>query len=137
MEIEPKDIIVQLYPHKMTGWGVGSPKGISIYHKPSDLTITIDKHRSQHKNKNEALIILEDFVTPFSISDIIVSEYGIGEISQIDENHGCCFVLEDGTGRYSSFEEISHTEEGFKYKMVTIREYKIEKLQEEITTSQQ
>ena len=47
------------------------------YHKPSGIEVEIDRYRSQHKNKDEALNIIRDMVTEFKAGDIIVKRDGI------------------------------------------------------------
>lgn len=39
-----------------------APRGIQIYHKPTEITVMVDRFKSQHKNKNEALMMINDLV---------------------------------------------------------------------------
>ena len=117
IEIKPEDLIINTMSEVTKGgWFIGTLTGIRLYHKPSGIEVCLDKHRSQHKNKNECIIILKDLLTPFKEGDIIVSESGIGEITKCVED-ACFFVVEDETGRFSSFTCVAHTEEGFRYKL--------------------
>ena len=116
-EIDPKDLIVQHLPPKNAGgWNIGNSTGVRLYHKPSDITIEMDVHRSQHRNKHEALTVLRDLLTEFKEGDVIV--YGkdhIGEVVDVEDD-GCSYKTEDGVEVYDFFEYIAHTEEGCKYK---------------------
>ncbi len=42
------------------------PLGFYVYHKPSDTEVQITHHKTVHKNKTEAMIILEDLLTPIA-----------------------------------------------------------------------
>ena len=118
IEIKPQDIIIMhMQPENLGGWSVGVSKGITLYHKPSDTTISIDRYRSQHRNKSACLEVLQDLLTPFKDGDIIVTEYGIEEITEIcDTPELYCFHTYEEDTLFSHFENIGHTEEGYKYK---------------------
>lgn len=60
--IKPEDIIIENWPHIPSG-GMQTgkiPKGIKITHIETGITVTCDQHRSQHKNKEECLVMLEE-----------------------------------------------------------------------------
>lgn len=117
IEIKPQDLIITTYSEqRQGGWAIGNDQGIKLYHKPSGIEVCSSSHRSQHRNKDECVTILKDLLTPFKEGDIIVSESGIGEITKCVED-ACFFVVEDETGRFSSFTCVAHTEEGFRYKL--------------------
>lgn len=118
--IKPCDLIVSIIPDKNKGsWSFRTPVGISIYHKPSDISVNVDKHRSQHKNKHEALIILKDLLTEFSKGDIIVTECGIGEVRSVfkcDDRVAVSYLNEEGYLDYDFTDNVAHSEEGYEYK---------------------
>lgn len=55
------DIEVTGYPEpKIGGMQTGAiPKGIKVTHKASGIVVICDKHRHQHKNREEAFLELE------------------------------------------------------------------------------
>ncbi len=131
MKINPQDVIITNYPVTLNRGFIHRPdSGVKIYHKPSGLEVAWDKERSQHKNKSFCLTVLEDLLTEFNKGDIVITRYGIGEITTIADMD-CCFVIEDGTGRYSMFETIAHTEQGFLYKKEQALEKGLEKIEQE------
>ena len=115
-EIKPEDLIITTYVEpKQGGMHVYQPdSGVKVYHKPSEITVKCDDHRSQHKNKNECIVILKDLLTPFTEGDIVVTEYGLGEVLYFDFD-SCWFKLEDGVEHCVFTDQLFHTEEGYKY----------------------
>ena len=117
-EIKPEDLIITVYPTHPQGrggmWcGHQHESGIQVYHKPSEITVKCDDHRSQHKNKNECIVILKDLLTPFYIGDIIFTSTGIGEV--LDEYSDSWFICKNNEYTLHT-DEMGHTEEGYKYK---------------------
>ncbi|MCP3684354.1 MAG: peptide chain release factor-like protein [bacterium] len=59
MKINPKDFRVTMcnadHQTQQGNWGMQTPSGVAIYHKPTGLYVECTKHRSQHKNKADAL----------------------------------------------------------------------------------
>ncbi len=120
MKIKPEDIIITAGNVPYGGFLLSNNSSITVHHKPSNLSVTWDKERSQHKNKNICLTILEDLLTEFKEGDIVVTREGIGEVEVTypkREGTWVTYVLEDGSTPFSLDEQIAHTEEGFKYKM--------------------
>ena len=118
-EIKPEDLIITVYPTHPQGrggmWcGHQHESGIQVYHKPRGITVKCDDHRSQHKNKNDCIVILKDLLTPFTEGDIVVTEYGLGEVLYFDFD-SCWFKLEDGVEHCVFTDQLFHTEEGYKY----------------------
>jgi peptide chain release factor 2 len=59
MEIDSNDLKVECYPNVVKGMKVGIPVGVKITHVPTGLSTICEEHRSQHKNRDEALRQLE------------------------------------------------------------------------------
>ena len=62
MEIKPEDVRITMCnaDHQgVGGWCLETPAGISIFHIPTSIYVQCTKHRSQHRNKAEALEELE------------------------------------------------------------------------------
>ena len=63
MEINPEDICITMcradHQTNIGAWSLETPAGISIFHIPTKVYVQCTKHRSQHKNKAEALEELE------------------------------------------------------------------------------
>lgn len=58
MKIKPEDLEVSMcYADHQSGggWSLETPSGIAIFHKPTKLYMKCTKHRSQYRNKAEAL----------------------------------------------------------------------------------
>jgi len=120
MNINPEDLIVTTYVKPQTSqggmWCQLHEAGVQVHHKPSNITVKFENHRSQHRNKNEAMVILEDLLTPFKEGDIVVTEEGLGEVGN-QFGKGSVFIKTDS--RFPSClsqSRIAHTEEGYKYK---------------------
>lgn len=60
-QFSANDIVVTGYPEPKTGgMQTGAiPKGIKVTHKASGIIVICDKHRHQHKNREEAFLELE------------------------------------------------------------------------------
>tara|TARA_Y100001956_G_scaffold48961_1_gene47604 strand:- start:5293 stop:5511 length:219 start_codon:yes stop_codon:yes gene_type:complete len=59
MEIKPEDVrisVIKADHQTLQGnWGMQQPAGVAIFHIPTGIYAECGKHRSQHKNKAEAL----------------------------------------------------------------------------------
>ena len=63
--IDPAHLQVEVWPPRQTGGqivGTG-PNGIRITHKPSGIIATCETERSQHKNKQIAMAMIEGGLT--------------------------------------------------------------------------
>ncbi len=130
-KIDPQDLTITTYVSKVAGnYSYNAKSGVKVCHEPTQLEVSIDKRRSQYGNQGLCIKILQDLLTDFKEGDIVVTQYGIGEITTSSEED-CCFAVEDGTGRYSRFEEIAHTEEGFAYKKEQALRKGLESLEQE------
>lgn len=61
MSILPEDIKIESYPPRAVGGqhvGTG-PNGILITHHPSQISVGVNSERSQHRNKELAILYLE------------------------------------------------------------------------------
>jgi len=117
MNIKPEDLIITTYVKPQTSqggmWCQLHEAVVQVHHKPSNITVKFENHRSQHRNKNEAMVILEDLLTEFKIGDIVVTEGGIEEIFDKYSDHW--FILKNNEYILHT-EAFAHTEEGYKYK---------------------
>ena len=131
IEIKPQDIIIQTYPlHTQGGMHVARQDvGIKLYHKPSGIEISCERHRSQHKNKNECVIILQDLLTPFEECDIVYTNNGEGLIESINR---VCVVAYEGYSKVQYLDHIGHTKEGYVYKTIKRKQAMIEDYQKDI-----
>ena len=79
MEIRPEEVRITVcksdHQTNLGGWSLELPAGISLFHIPTSIYVQCTKHRSQHKNKAEALEELERLV-------------GLYEISKLDQEGG-------------------------------------------------
>ena len=64
--MNPKDIKVSLiqadHERSLGNWSMQQHSGIVLYHKPTGSQVCCTKHKSQHKNKSEAILLLEEKV---------------------------------------------------------------------------
>lgn len=131
-EIKPEDLIIQNFPHPVGGFCHNVEKGVTVHHKPTNTTIDVDRHRSQHRNKNECIIILQDLLTEFKVGDIVVTPKGICEVFDIGEVNDIYCVDEEGKHIPQTYTQlIAHTEEGYRYKHKLILEEEIKTLQDD------
>ncbi len=108
-EINPQDLIITTYSVTLNGGFIHRPEsGIKIYHKPTQLEVAIDKHRSQHRNTGLCIKILQDLLTDFTEGDIVVTRKGVGEITDFDHDSVTC-KLEDGRGFTDFDDRVFHT----------------------------
>lgn len=116
-ELAPKDIIVEVVPHKRS-FCYKESSAIRVHYTPANLTITCDKFRSQHKNKNRALLILRDLCTEFAEGDIVFTEKGEGLLINIFRGSGIVEIEgELGTHKMTVYlDRIGHTKAGYMYK---------------------
>lgn len=71
VEIDPKDLIVQLWSSKpKSGWDYTLACGVKITHVPSSITVTCDTERSTHANKNKALCKLQSRLVGWAAPDV-------------------------------------------------------------------
>lgn len=59
-DLKPDDLVIQAYSSKDTVWTLRVPNGVRIIHRPSGLGVVCEKHRSQHKNRDEAMAELRE-----------------------------------------------------------------------------
>lgn len=58
--MNPNDLRIHTYHEKPQGsWSFNMPTGVHIIHIPTGLEAKCHKHRSQHMNKEEAMLELE------------------------------------------------------------------------------
>lgn len=66
MNLDPKDIVISLtkadHEQSLGQWSTQSVSGIVAYHKPTGVQVKCTRHKSQWKNKEEAIRILEEKV---------------------------------------------------------------------------
>ena len=142
IELRPEDLIISVYKQAGQG-GMHTAKletGVRVFHKPSGLDISCEKHRSQHRNRNECLTIIQDLLTPFEEGDIIYTNYSEGcttcgealltsvrsvAVAESDEyNLGRPFAV--------YLDHIGHTKEGYIYKTVKRKQAMVEDYQKDI-----
>lgn len=112
--------------------------GVRVFHKPSNLDISVDLHRSQHKNKDACINIIKDLLTDVTEGDIVYSDGKVAMI--IDKGFNVCTVeYEDGKKQTKYIDHVAHTKDGYIYitiqrKLEMIESYKrdIRKLEESI-----
>lgn len=67
MDTNYKDIKVSLvksdHEQNLGSWSLQQHSGIVLYHEPTKVTVSCTKHKSQWKNKAEAMEMLEDRLT--------------------------------------------------------------------------
>lgn len=67
MDINPKDIKVSLvqadHEQNLSQWSMQTYSGIVLYHEPTNVMVSCTKHKSQWKNKCEAMEMLEAKLT--------------------------------------------------------------------------
>ena len=115
IEFKPEDLHVSLYtPSSRGNWNTSDhDTGVTIVHLPTGTKVSVERTKSQHKNKHEAISILQDLSTPFSIGDEIYTVWGKVTINAVDGGgiyHAGAlnfFVLDS---------QIAHTELGYNYK---------------------
>jgi hypothetical protein len=131
MEIKPEDIIITHFPaQNYSGFVVSVPKGISVYHKPSDITIECDHRRSQHQNRHDCMEILRDMLTEVKAGDIVVTGDGIAELTlaagQYRTNGGdIAYNTGEGVDKLTSRHFVAHTELGYKYQWKKLQEKRL------------
>jgi hypothetical protein len=53
--LDPVDLHYDSWPRPTGGMQVGMPVGVLMRYKPTGITVIVDNHRSQHRNRDEAL----------------------------------------------------------------------------------
>lgn len=78
MDINPKDIRISMinadHQQNLGGWSFETPAGIAMFHIPTGIYVECGKHRSQHKNKADALSELTRLI-------------GLAEITKLDQEN--------------------------------------------------
>lgn len=60
-KLRPEDLRVEIYPPRVKGGQyVSFPVGIKLTHIPTGIIVIYNEEKSQHKNKERALEILEE-----------------------------------------------------------------------------
>lgn len=64
--MNPKDIEVSLiqadHEKSLGNWSIQQHSGIVLYHKPTGVQVCCTKHKSQYRNKSEAMLLLAEKV---------------------------------------------------------------------------
>ena len=55
VEVDPADLLIEVWPPDPGGMRAYMPRGVRVTHKPTGITATCDDQRSQHANRDEAL----------------------------------------------------------------------------------
>ena len=59
MNIKPEDVRISMinanHQQNLGSWSLETPSGIAMFHIPTGIYVECGKHRSQHKNKADAL----------------------------------------------------------------------------------
>lgn len=72
----PDEVIVQSWSAKPAGaFSLKTPTGIKVTHKRTNLVVTCDDFRSQHKNRHEAFLILERLLQKQTLENIFKLNY--------------------------------------------------------------
>ena len=109
------------------------PSTVSVYHEASGNTIRVSKHTTHEENKEEAILILHDLLTPFSDGDSIYTKRGeatfLSSSSKTDAG-----IAKDADGTFAVYANTTaHTKAGWKYKVVQIVENDIKELEEKVS----
>ena len=59
-----EDFLIEMYPHRPSGWDAYMPRGVKITHKTTGITVACDHERSQHKNRDTAMRGMLAMLTP-------------------------------------------------------------------------
>ena len=105
MDFNPKEMCISNWSSKprSSSWSLHAVNGIMIYHKPTDLYVTCDKHRSAHLNKQACLDELEVLI-PLAVE--INEEAKTNRVLMPDE----LAALSSVESQLRSLHELSHTE---------------------------
>lgn len=69
VNLEPEDLVIDSWSgERQGGWATTPPKGVRIVHRPTGAMVMCDTDRSQHKNRVEALHMLN-----MKVGDIMTS----------------------------------------------------------------
>lgn len=123
IELKPEDLHVSLYNTERKGsWDTSHyERGVTVIYLPTGTKVSVERHRSQHKNKHEAITILQDLVTPIELGDRVFTH--LGENTIIEVIGGGMYRIEDGINLVVE-NLIAHTEIGYNYKTcLSIRKY--------------
>jgi len=121
IEFKPEDLCISLYNTERKGsWDTSHyDRGVTIIHLPTGTKVSVGRTKSQHKNRHEAITILQDLVTPFQESDIVWNGREHILLTSVRKPFQTCTVLgSDGSESQVGFSEISHTKLGYLYKQV-------------------
>jgi hypothetical protein len=74
--IKPEDVIIRVYsPERYSSWSWAAPICVSIYHKPTGITVKSESERTQHRNRHVALMELCEKVYKYEEA-LCWQEYG-------------------------------------------------------------
>ena len=121
IEFKPEDFHVSLYTTKARGnWNTSDhDTGVTIIYLPTGTKVSVERTKSQHKNKHEAMTILQDLVTPFQESDIVWNGREHVLLTSVRKHSHTCTVLgPDGRESHTRFLKIGHTKLGYLYKQI-------------------
>lgn len=108
MNLQPKDIQVSLvqadHEQNLGQWSMQTYSGVVLYHKPTGIQVKCTKHKSQYKNKADAMRILEERVGEsfYGKMEKLTSEY---EEEMCNFSEDTCINL---LKLYNSRQEDSH-----------------------------
>lgn len=54
-DIDPNDLLIEVYPLTTSGFQTRVPTGIRVYHKPTKASVTSEHLRNQYANKKAAM----------------------------------------------------------------------------------
>lgn len=132
-EFKAEDIHISLYNTERKGsWDTNHyDRGVTVIHLPTGTKVSVDRHKSQHKNRHEATIILKDLLTPFKTGDTVFTEGGLLVIDDsIDyDSLGCGIFTFKSEPVQQHESEVAHTKEGYRYKNLLILKEHLEVLE--------
>ena len=65
---KPEEVIVSSWSSKKQGsWSVSVPIGVKVVHIPTQITITCDKERSQHRSRHLAFLELQEKLRQYNL----------------------------------------------------------------------
>lgn len=72
VSIHPDDLLIESLPMRTTGWGVSvTASGIQVTHKPTGIVVRCTHERSQHRNRDIAIKMIEAALSWSQNSDTV------------------------------------------------------------------
>ena len=112
MNLNPEHIKVSLvqadHEKNLGQWSMQTYSGVVIYHEPTKITASCTKHKSQWKNKCEAMEMLESELT--DTVDKVNFMFIAGKLAELKSSLGRYkgLTLEDYDILYGDIEEIQY-----------------------------